>query len=160
LPNSRRAVLRSILAGAAVATVPAVAASATALSSADLSAISTEKELVAFEQMAAMNFEPWSRAEGESVHPSDDDVLSVLPCVRLAWLLMHKTKTELEDSVIRMDETDEGELFEGIIRDFASARKNFQNFADLLGAAECRVMSAACAVHVCGRWPSARGRDA
>jgi hypothetical protein len=73
-----------------------------------------------------------------------------LPMVRFAWLLMYKTRAELEASVVRMDETDGGEMFETMISDLVNLRKRFQRFADVVSAAECRIMCAASAVECRG----------
>jgi hypothetical protein len=145
--TNRRAVLGAIIAGGAVAAMalPAAIATPAALPPAD----AAEGELVTLEQMAAMNFEPWVHRDDEWMPPSNEewvaDAHDRLPLVRFAWLLMYKTKDELEASVVRIDETD-GEMFETMISDLVNLRKRFQRLADVVNAAECRIMCAASAV--------------
>jgi hypothetical protein len=143
LPKTdRRAVLRSILAGSAAAAtaLPATIESATARSSGS--------EVLTLEQMAGLNFEPWSHAEDEWEPPSNvewaDDAINVLPLVRMTWLSMLKTKAELETLVVAL--TDEHESFEKMVRGIISMRKYFEHFVTVLSAAECRLMCAASAV--------------
>ena len=150
MPNSRRAILRSILAAGAVATVPAVAASAAALSPAGPSAVSSESEIVTLEEMATMKFEPWSHSQDEWSPLSDEEWAQaapyLLPHVRMAWLLMYKTRAELEAAVVRINDADNEGLFEDLVNNFVRVRKFFEDFVTVLNAAECRVVCAASTV--------------
>jgi hypothetical protein len=149
--TNRRAVLGAILAGGAVAAsaLPASVATAVALPT-DPSAVSSASKIVTLEQMAAMNFEPWSHVEDEWTPPSDEEwaayARSLLPQVRMAWLLMYKTKAQLEAAAIKIDEADLEEAFEEMVDGFINAQKFFKDFITVLHAAECRVMWAAAAV--------------
>jgi hypothetical protein len=146
--TNRRAVLRGILAGsaAAAATLPASLANASA--PADPSAVSSGSELVTLEQMAAMNFEPWSHTEGEWTPPSNEqwaaDALYVLVPTRVAWISMYKTKAELEAIVIAL--LDDKGSFETLVKGIIDAREYLEMLTGVLNAAECRIMCAASAV--------------
>ena len=76
-------------------------------------------EIATFEQMAATEFEPWKHIADEWTPPGKDqwgkDGSGVLPCVRMAWILMYKTKAELETIVETLEEEPFEEMFDGIL---------------------------------------------
>lgn len=101
-----------------------------------------QKRVITREKLAALKFEPWPLGADEWRPPSGDEwteeARRILPCVRVAWLMVHKTKAELETIVkgSRVETLDETlEMFE-------RAQEFFAGFTMVLQAAEIRFMSA------------------
>ncbi len=80
------------------------------------------EQLATPEQMAAMSFEPWFHVADEWTPPTNkewaDAGRELLPCVRLAWCLLYKTKAELEASLEAIEE----EVFDDMMDGFSNAR--------------------------------------
>jgi hypothetical protein len=113
---------------------------------------------VTAEQMASMEFEPWSRSPGEWEPPTNaqwEQYWKVwLPTLRLAWTCMYKTKAGLEELSITLEDRAFGTLLENI----SSARFAFQGFHAILLAAEGRLMIAAASADQEANRPSRGGR--
>jgi hypothetical protein len=109
---------------------------------------SAESKIVTFEQKVAMNFEQWPHVPDEWEPPTnaewakDGDYL--LPFVRMAWLTLFKTKTEVETIAETLDD----EPFEILVNGIIHSREFFENFVKILNAAEVRITCAANAVEL------------
>jgi hypothetical protein len=118
-------------------------------SSADPEASPGEK-LVTIEQAAAMEFEPWEPTPDGWRVPSNEEWMPFgvwsLPSVRIAWMMMFKTKGELETICQKLD----GDAFDDILRGIGDARAAFGEFVDVLSGAEGRIMCAAASALVKG----------
>ena len=129
----------------ALASVPALAIPAPAAIAAAGPSVESE-DIVTTEQMAAMNFEPWTHTEGEWEPPSNaewaKDGAYLLPFVRLAWICMFKTKAELETIATGLGD----ERFEELVNGIHHSLEFFENFVPILKSAEARIMCAATAV--------------
>ena len=93
------------------------------------------------EEMAAMDFEPWKHAVDEWTPPSNEewaDTIGLLVALRMAWMLMYKTKAELETIAETLEEEAIDEMFGGV----TEARKYFGNIASILTGAETRMLCA------------------
>jgi hypothetical protein len=130
--KSRRAALALFAGAPALATL-----TVTAIAAASVGPAPPEKKIATSEQLAAMEFEPL-HDDGE-MRPTDETAEAIIVSARLAWLTMHKTKAELEDVARNLGD----EAFEAMVNGFIEHKGQFQALAELLGAAEVRLMCAA-----------------
>ena len=102
------------------------------------------------EQMATMDFEPWKHAVDEWTPPSNDEwgpTTRLLVPLRTAWLLMYKTKAELETVAETLEEEAFDEMFGGI----TEARQYFETIAGILTGAETRMLCSMASLGACPR---------
>jgi hypothetical protein len=108
----------------------------------------TTEQPMTDEQWAALNFEPWTHKPDEWKPPSADEwrdhINFVFPNIRLAWETMYKTKAELMTVAEKLD----GEPLEELITGIGDAKKFFEGFVDVLGAALVRLICAGTAVEL------------
>ena len=130
--TSRRAALGALVSAPALAVMPGVARAGA----------SADETPVTQEQMAATSFEPWKRAVDEWTPPSNvewaDNAPVLLVPLRTAWILMYKTKAELET----IAETLEEEVFDETLDGITEARKYFETIASILTGAQTRTVCA------------------
>jgi hypothetical protein len=96
------------------------------------------------EQWAAMNFEPRTHKEDEWKPPSNKewaDATVLLLTVRIAWICMYKTKSELMTIVKELEDEPLEDMLSGII----DSRRFFEDFLAVLYSAEARLFAAAAA---------------
>ncbi len=95
---------------------------------------------------AALEFEPWDRQSGGWCPPTNAEWNEIgkwlLRTVRVAWLMMFKTKAELVETIEAMDREDV--LLETIER-FRCAEETLEGFLQVVRAASGR-SACACAV--------------
>ena len=103
------------------------------------------EEPMTAEQLAAFDFEPWTRTEDEWKPPFAkewmDDGRYVLRFVRMAWRALHRTKAELVEGLGKLDE----EPFEVMMDGIALSHEFFESFVKILQAGEVRLLCAASA---------------
>jgi hypothetical protein len=91
--------------------------------------------------IAAVNFKPLSaKALKDLEPPSNDEWLELVIVLRLAWSVLGQTKDKLK-GVVRKGETDEFSL----IGSFESSADRLKAYAETLGMAKMRLMSAGAA---------------
>jgi hypothetical protein len=91
--------------------------------------------------IAAVSFEPLSAEELKDLEPpSNDQWLELVIALRLAWAILGKTKDELK-GVVRKGETDESSIIDSV----ASSVDLLKAYAEMLGMAEMRLLSAGAA---------------
>jgi hypothetical protein len=133
----RRAALGAFTGVAAMLAGPRAAPGAAAPTSPDAPAIVTA------EQLADMDFVAWEHEPDEWTPPSNEEWLRLseqqIISFRFAWLIMHKTKPELETVARNLED----ETFIELVNAIGSARECFTDLASILESAECRMMSAA-----------------
>jgi hypothetical protein len=106
-----------------------------------------DEQFATDEQWAATNFEAWQHAPNEWKPPSNEDwsllAPNLLPYVRMAWISLYRTKSELEP-LATLDEEAFLEMVDGI----SNSRKFFEGFVTILRTAEIRILCAASAAIV------------
>jgi hypothetical protein len=80
----------------------------------------TEERPATAAEMAAMNFEPWSPEDLEAFKPPSNDEFDKmahahLPTLRIAWLILAKTKPELVEMTRKINNEVGVELMDGFI---------------------------------------------
>jgi hypothetical protein len=102
-----------------------------------------DPDAVTVDQLVTAPIEPWVHAPDEWTPPSDkewtDDAPYLLPYARMAWAVMYKTRSELEDVSRNLDDEPFKKMVDGIV----NAQKFFQNFVTILSSAELRIMCSA-----------------
>jgi hypothetical protein len=101
-------------------------------------------KLATAEQIAEVDFEPWVHTKGIDWEPLTDEELAAetrgaLITLRLAWHMMHKTKAQLEEASLSLEE--QGEM-EPLVREFMRSHQIFKACFDVMEAANLRFMSA------------------
>jgi hypothetical protein len=100
------------------------------------------------EAIAGLDFPPWSQSAGDWTPPSNADWSSLadphLISVRVAWLMMHKSKDELVALANQLGDDGVREL----VTEIGRTTDWFESLHGLLLAAECRIMCAYAAVAV------------
>jgi hypothetical protein len=138
--KTRRAALRLFAGAPALATLPVAAIAAASVGAA---AVPPEEKIVTAEQMAAMDFKPWEHLEDGWRVPSNEQWIPfgdwALPNVRIAWIMMFKTKAELETIARELDD----DTFEAMVNGIGRAGAAFEDFVRVLRGAETRIMCAA-----------------
>jgi hypothetical protein len=109
----------------------------------------TEERPATAAEMAAMNFEPWSAEDLEALKPPSNDEFDKLahahlPTVRIAWLTLAKTKPELVEMLLKIDNEMGRELMNG----FISATEFFQQALTILEKAEARILCAGSVIEI------------
>lgn len=98
------------------------------------------------DQMASLNFEPWKHEEGEWTPPSDEEWARLanpyLVTVRIAWLVMHKSKPEL----IEMLDALEDDAGHDMKDRFIGTIEWFKGMLAILEGAEARILCAGAVV--------------
>ena len=92
-----------------------------------------------------MEFEPWKDDDGPGFTlPTRDEwfegAAEAYQTLTMAWSMLQKTKTELEDLARGLDEEDG--LHETLSRNLIRAEKAFQGVATVVRTADLRLMSA------------------
>jgi hypothetical protein len=100
-------------------------------------------------EMAEMNFETWSPEDLEAFKPPsnaefDEMAHAHLPTVRIAWLMLGKTKPELVEMLRKIDNEIGGQLMDG----FISATAFFQQSLTILEKAEARILCAGSVIEI------------
>jgi hypothetical protein len=109
----------------------------------------TEERPATAAEMAAMNFEPWSAEDLEEFKPPSNvefDKLAQahLPTVRIAWLMLAKTKPELVETLRKIDNEIGRELMFG----FIAATAFFKQSLTILENAEARILCAGSVIEI------------
>jgi len=136
-PINRRAALGA-LAGASAALAASTAAEGVALK------VGNAGKLATAEQIAEMNFEPWVHKAGVDWEPPTyeewvAEARGALVTLRIAWHMMHRTKEQLEEASLSLEE--QGEM-EPLVKEFMRSHQIFKACFDVMDAANLRFMSA------------------
>jgi hypothetical protein len=94
------------------------------------------------EELAGLEFQAWEHHSGEWRPPSNDEWAALanphLISIRLAWLILHKSKVELVDA----NQTLGDDGVEALIQQIGQSAAWLKGLQEILLAAECRMMSA------------------
>ena len=139
-PMNRRAALGALTGTGAMLGATASTAAVGALSP----DTSEAKSLATFDQLAAMEFEPWKDDNGPGFTlPTRDEwfegAAEAYQTLTMAWSMLLKTKPELEELARGLDEQD---LHETLSKNLIRAEKAFQGVATVVRTADLRLMSA------------------
>ena len=131
LPRSRRSILRG-LAAAQIAAVTVGASGASAGAKYEM----TDAEL------AALDFEAWAEEKNDHLKFSNEEIAGVFATVRLAWVMMGKSKPDLVKvaGTLWSAERDNSNLFVNTIKGFQEATDYLKACLKIVESAECRLM--------------------
>jgi len=97
-------------------------------------------------KMAALKFTPWKTGPGDWTPPTNEEwaekVAVHFPAIRVAWLLLHKTKVELIEFVETLGEKQALET----VTFLSDGEKYFKALAAISGTATARIIAAQAAV--------------
>jgi hypothetical protein len=115
----------------------------------------TRGKAVTAAEAAAVNFKPLSAKKLRRLTPPTNEVwIAHLVNIRLAWITLGKTKTELRE-MVRKDEKAMCDLIEGLRMSASFLRAG----ADILTAGETRTLCAGSALELEGKGAPAGGRS-